>query len=136
MKYAFVLMAIVVMLIGCRGRLTPSEPTVRVARPQIKGKSLPAQEFGKARIAVGMTKEEVLVQIELSRSQYKDMKSNTDTQIYISQPSEETIESDSWSLMCPSRNSHLLGGGGGIVLQLTFTNGKISAIEQLPWLGA
>ena len=103
---------------------------------QFKGKSIQTQTFEKARIDVGMTKQEVLAQISLSRTQYEPLKSGNDPQLYVQQPPDETIESDHWFLTCPSRNSHLLGGGSGIMLRLTFTKGRVSAIEQLPWPGA
>ena len=135
-RHGFVAVFITVGLVGCSAPISPPEPAVRPTRLQAEGETIQSQKFGKARITVGMTKQEVLMQIELSRAQYTPLKSEADSQLYVSQPSEETIRSDSWSLMCPSRNSHLLGGGSGIMLRLTFTNEKVSAIEQLPWLGA
>ena len=136
MKHACALALTTIVLAGCRASLLPPETDTHSVPTRIKGKSIQAQTFGKARLAVGMTKVEVLAQISLSRTQYKPLKSETSAQLYVSQPSQETIEADNWFLTCPSRNAHLLGGGSGIMLQLTFTDGKVSTIEQLPWLGA
>jgi hypothetical protein len=94
-----------------------------------------SMSFGKARIAVGMTKEEVLAQIKLSREQYQPLESET-AEIFMTSPTPETIQKDTWSLMCPSRNSHMLGGGSGIMLHLEFRDNKVVSIRPSPWLGA
>jgi hypothetical protein len=136
MRHAFTLAFIAAIAVGCHAPATTPTPAVLPTPALYKVES---QAFGKARVAVGMTKAEVLKQIELSRTQYKSLKTDeTDPNpgCYIGQPSEDTIESNIWQLTCPSRISHLLGGGTGMILKVTFTDGVVSEIEQLPWLGA
>ena len=131
-------LAIMAFLAGC----TEDSPT-RTPGP-LKGpaispardKPIREQAFGRARIAVGMSKEEVLEQIELSRRQYRPLRDEDSTERYVGQPSDETVRSDEWLLACPTRNSHVLGGGSGIILRLDFRDGKVARIERLPWLGA
>ena len=100
----------------------------------MKGKPISEQAFGRARIAVGMSKEEVLEQIELSRRQYQPLQDDGSTERYIAKPSDETVWSNEWLLTCPNRNSHVLGGGSGIILRLNFRDGKVVGIVRLPWL--
>jgi hypothetical protein len=135
-KHVFVVASITAVLVGCSVSTPSSEPEARRVPVRFKGKSIQSHAFSKARIAVGLTKANVLAHIALSRAQYEPLESDTDSQLYVSQPSDETIRSNNWFLTCPSRNAHVLGGGGGIMLRFTFTNGKVSAIKQFPWLGA
>jgi len=98
-------------------------------------KRMPSEKvFGKAIIKLGMTKAEVLKQIELSRSQYNTLESEKSTELYIEQSEAETISKDEWILNCPSRNSRFLGGGSGIRLHLVFEKNKLKVIEILPWM--
>jgi hypothetical protein len=136
MRYAFTLAFITVLAVGCHAPATTQTPAVLPTPAQHKVES---QAFGKALVAVGMTKAEVLKQIRLSRTQYKSLKTDEtepNPGCYIGQPSKDTIESNIWRLTCPSRISHFLGGGGGVILKVTYTDGIVSEIEQLPWLGA
>jgi len=90
--------------------------------------------FGRARIAIGMTKEEVLEQIRLSREQYEPLGNEDSTELYVRQPSDDMIRSDTWNLTCPTRNSHVLGGGSGIMLGVKFRDGKVVRLTRGPWL--
>jgi hypothetical protein len=81
-----------------------------------------------------MSKDEVLEQIRLSRSQYEPLKDENSTELFIGGLSEGTTESDTWVLTCPTRNSHVLGGGSGIILKLRFLNDRVVSITELPWL--
>lgn len=110
-----------------------------VARPppkQATGEAASECVFGAARIVLDMTKADVLKQIELSRSQYQPVKSATSSELYVLQPNPATAEGNEWLLTCPARNSHLLGGGAGIMLRLHFKEGRLARIERLPWVGA
>jgi len=90
--------------------------------------------FGKARIAVGMTKQQVLEQIRLSRSQYKPLRDERRGELYIVQPPDDMIRLDRWNLTCPTRHSHVLGGGSGIMLVVRFCDGKVVRLTRGPWL--
>jgi hypothetical protein len=92
--------------------------------------------FGAARIALEMTRADVLEQIKLSRSQYQPLKSDTSSELYVLQPTPATVESNEWLLTCPARNSRLLGGGSGIMLRLHFKAGRLARIQRLPWVGS
>jgi len=94
------------------------------------------QAFGKARVSRGMTKEEALKQIALSRSQYDPLINEQSNEVYVEQPTKDIVKNDTWILTCPSRNSKFLGGGGGIILKLKFSNNKISEMRRMPWVGA
>ena len=89
--------------------------------------------FGKARIAVGMTREQVLEQIRLSRSQYKPLQDEYRADLYIAYPPDEMVRSDTWNLTCPTRNSYVLGGGSGMMLSVQFRNGKVVRLVRGPW---
>ncbi len=90
--------------------------------------------FGQARIAVGMTKEQVLEQIRLSTSQYDPLQDERSTDLYVGHPSDDTIRSDTWYLTCPTRNSHVLGGGSGMMLGVQFRDGKVVRLTRGPWV--
>ena len=90
--------------------------------------------FGRARLALGMSKGQVIEQIELSRSQYTPLQDERATELFIKPLDAEARSSDEWMLTCPSRNSHVLGGGSGIMLQIRFKDGRVVSITQLPWL--
>ena len=131
-------LAITAFLVGCTEdspTRTPSPPRV-APTSYMKGTSIGEQAFGKARIAVGMSKEEVLEQIELSGRQYQPLQDDVGPELVIARPSDEVVRSNEWLLTCPTRNSHLLGGGSGIILRLHFRDGKVVGIVRLPWLGA
>jgi hypothetical protein len=102
----------------------------------MQGTPISEQAFGRARIAIGMSKEEVMGQIELSRQQYQPLQDHRSTERYIAQPSDAVVRSSQWLLTCPNRNSHVLGGGSGIILRLNFRDGKVVRIVRLPWLAA
>ena len=128
------------MLAGCndagishdqQGRSDAQPPTRPMA---LRGSDKSEIRFGQAHIVLGMNKEEVLEQIRLSRSQYGSPLRANSSGIFVRQPSEDTIDSDTWMLICPSRNSHLLGGGSGIMLTLRFLKGEVVEIRQWPWL--
>jgi len=90
--------------------------------------------FGRARIALGMTKEQVVEQIRLSRDQYEPLEDEDSAALYVKQPSDDTIRSDTWNLTCPTRRSHALGGGSGIMLGVKFRAGKVVRLTRGPWL--
>jgi len=90
--------------------------------------------FGEARIAVGMGKQEVLEQIQRSRAQYDPLRDENSPECYVGQPSDEMVRSDVWTLTCPTRNSHVLGGGSGFMLKVEFREGKVAKLERSPWL--
>ncbi len=94
------------------------------------------QAFGKARLSRGMTKEEALKEIALSRSQYDPLINEKSSEVYVEQPTKDTSQGNTWLLSCPSRNSKYLGGGGGIILKIKFNDNKISEIRRMPWVGA
>jgi hypothetical protein len=128
------------MFTGCNGtgvsqdeqtRLD-TEPPTRPMAPQPIDKS--EIRFGQARIALGLQKVEVLEQIRLSRAQYDPLLSADSTDLFVKQPSDDAIDSDTWMLVCPTRNSHVLGGGSGIMLEVRFIEGKVFGIKQFPWL--
>jgi len=100
----------------------------------MKGTPISEQVLGRARIAVGMSREEVLEQIDLSRRQYQPLRNENSAKLFVAQPSDDTVRSDEWLLTCPTRHSHVLGGGSGILLRLKFTDGKVVQIVRLPWL--
>ena len=128
--------AVAAFLAGCTEDSPPRpvEPPKVVRGPSLSSGFIASQTFGRARIAVGMPRKEVLRQIELSRSQHQPLQDEQSTELYIARPSEETVDSDQWLLTCPSRNSHVLGGGSGIILSLKFTDDKVESIRRLPWL--
>jgi len=100
----------------------------------LQGKPKEHVVFGQARLAIGMSKDQTLDQIRRSRSQYQPLKDEQSTELFVAEPSDETIASDIWFLTCPSRNSHVLGGGGGIRLKLRFRDDRVVSIDELPWL--
>jgi len=115
-----------------QSRLDTEPPTRAAVVPMSAEKA--EVRFGKARIALGMEKEDVLEQIRLSRSQYTPLSSVDSAELFVKQPSDETVESDTWMLTCPTRNSRFLGGGSGIILDVRFSKGKVVGIKELPWL--
>lgn len=125
---------------GCNGTsISPDEQTRLGAEPPISLRAPQPIEkseirFGRAHIALGMDKPEVLEQIRLSRAQYDPLLSDDSGELFVQQPSDETIGLDSWKLVCPTRHSHVLGGGSGIVLEVGFSKGKVAEIKQWPWL--
>jgi hypothetical protein len=129
--------AICVPQLGGLGKLMMGPNKKWIQERELKKRSGFVSEmvFGKARIEIGMTKAEVLKQIELSRSQYNPLESEQSTELYIQQPNAETIEKNHWLLVCPSRNSRFLGGGGGINYCIHFENGKVKLIDKLWWRG-
>ena len=132
------LLIVTSIFVGCARQPATDESTSepRTRAPQPKGQSVSEQVFGKARISVGMTKDEVLRQIEISRDQYQPLESDTGYELYVAQPSQETVQTDNWLLSCPARTSHLVGGGSGIMLRVEFRDGKVARLVRLPWLGA
>ena len=91
-------------------------------------------QFGQARIALGMTKAEVLQQIRLSQSQYRPLIDHESYEIFVQTPSPKEVESDRWTLICPARASPTVGGGSGIMLLVDFTDDVVVRIRELPWL--
>lgn len=130
------------MFAGCIDTgMSHDQPTRSDTQPPtrpmgIRGLDKSEIRFGRAHIVLGMNKEEVLEQIRLSRAQYGSPLRANSSDIFVRQPSEDTIDSDTWMLICPSLNSHLLGGGSGIMLTLRFLKGEVVEIKQLPWLFA
>jgi len=122
---------------GCRTRVAEPEaptpkPLVSVTPRKYRGEMIQEQKFGQARIAVGMTKKEVLEQIELSRKQYEPLFSWNSYEMFVQTPSAETVRTETWVLICPCRVR--VGGGSGIMLRLKFRDGKVVSIERLPWI--
>lgn len=90
--------------------------------------------FGRSRLAVGMTRQELLEQIRLSRKQYDPLEDEASHDRYVQQPPDEMVQSNGWLLTCPSRNSRFLGGGSGIILQLRFEGDRLIGITELSWV--
>lgn len=128
----------VMMAGGCgtahTNQVPPPSTSANARSEGLQGKTRERVEFGRAHLAVGMSKDEVLEQIRLSRSQYEPLKDENSTELFIGGLSEGTTESDTWVLTCPTRNSHVLGGGSGIILKLRFLNDRVVSITELPWL--
>jgi hypothetical protein len=81
-----------------------------------------------------MSKDDVLAQIRLSQSQYQPLRDESSVELFIGGLIDGTIDSDTWVLGCSSRNSHVLGGGSGIILKLVFVNDRVVSITELPWV--
>ena len=130
-----VLLALVVFSPGCtREAVRRNEQPPTESPPSlISGMDVPAQQFGRARVALGMTKQEVLEQIRLSREQYDSLEDERSAELVADQPSETMKQSDTWRLTCPTRNSRFLGGGGGIILRLKFREDRVVRIVRFPW---
>ena len=128
------------MFTGCDGTgISRDEQTRLDAEPRARPMALQPIDkseirFGQVRIAIGMNKSEVLEQIRLSRAQYDPLLSEDSGDLFVKQPSDDTIASDTWMLICPTRNSHVLGGGSGIMLEVRFSKGEVVGIKQWPWL--
>lgn len=120
-RRTLILMSIVFgMFAGCNGTgISPDEQTRLGAEPPISLRA--SQPIGKSEIRFG-------------RAQYDPLRSDDSGELFVRQPSDETIGLDSWKLTCPSRRSHLLGGGSGIMLEVGFSEGKVAELKQWPWL--
>ena len=128
------------VLTGCSGAEAPQivQPSPGAApvntQVDLYPTEVPEIRFGRARIALGMDKQEVLEQIRLSRAQYDPFRDDSSNECCVGQPPDDMIRSDVWTLGCPSRNSHVLGGGGGFMLKVEFHEGKVVKLSRGPIL--
>jgi len=128
------------VLTGCSGAEAPQivRPSPGAAPVNTQVDLYPTEEpeirFGRARIALGMDKQEVLEQIRLSRAQYDPLMDESSPERYVQQPPDDMIRSDAWTLTCPNRNSDVLGGGGGFMLKVEFHEGKVVKLSRGPIL--
>ena len=104
----------------------PSLPESSTVKPEdhIIGTQLDTFTYGKARIELGQTKDDVLAEIE--KSEHASLSGDHRT-VRLSQP--ETVESDRWSL------SYGYGGGaapGTRILDLLFKNGNLTLMATYP----
>ena len=130
--------AVFALAVGCHSRQPTREAGSSDSGPRVERPTrLPSiEEFrlGKAVVRVGMSKQEVLQQIRLSREQYHPLEDERSAELYVGQPSDDVIRSDTWTLTCPARNSRFLGGGSGMILKVAFEEGKVIRLVRLPWL--
>jgi hypothetical protein len=116
---------VVILVVGCQNGTANKSAEGRSPRTSTSAPSLPEVEeflWGNARIALGMTKEQVLKQIQASGvPQFGN-------QFGIRPPPGEMILKDTWQLSFGNGSGAAPGGG---MLQIRFSDGKVASIRAL-----
>lgn len=122
-----------------------------------RGPQVERVRVGRAIIALGMTKQQVLDEIVISQRQHDELVRITERRLgaispeeaersgvdlrktgwhFINEPDPRAAyDIDQLWLSCPAMNSRHLGDGSGFMLHLIFHDGLLAELRRGPWLG-